>query len=49
MAWQPQAGQLVQLSQFLRDSLSGHDVAAQKHADAVCQDYDLFVRDMMCC
>ncbi|KAK3670401.1 hypothetical protein LTR78_009754 [Recurvomyces mirabilis] len=33
MAWQPQPQQLVQLSQFLRDSLSGHDIAAQKNAE----------------
>ncbi|KAK3651122.1 hypothetical protein LTR56_005886 [Elasticomyces elasticus] len=33
MAWQPQAGPLVQLSQCLRDSLSGHDIAAQKSAE----------------
>ncbi|KAK3114229.1 hypothetical protein LTR53_007658 [Teratosphaeriaceae sp. CCFEE 6253] len=33
MAWQPQAGPLTQLSQCLRDSLSGHDVAAQKSAE----------------
>ncbi|KJX93272.1 importin subunit beta-2 like protein [Zymoseptoria brevis] len=33
MAWQPQPAQLHQLAQFLRDSLSGHDVAAQRNAD----------------
>lgn len=33
MAWQPQHGPLNQLAQCLRDSLSGHDVQAQKNAD----------------
>ncbi|EMC96364.1 hypothetical protein BAUCODRAFT_69765 [Baudoinia panamericana UAMH 10762] len=33
MAWQPQPEQLVQLSQYLRDSLSGHDVQAQRTAE----------------
>ncbi|KAK0247811.1 hypothetical protein LTR48_000733 [Friedmanniomyces endolithicus] len=33
MAWQPQPGPLVQLSQCLRGSLSGHDIAAQKSAE----------------
>lgn len=36
MAWQPQSDQLNQLAQCLRDSLSGHDVAAQKNAEQVC-------------
>jgi len=35
MAWQPQPGPLVQLSQCLRGSLSGHDIAAQKNAEQV--------------
>ncbi|KAK5121639.1 hypothetical protein LTR85_004811 [Meristemomyces frigidus] len=33
MAWQPQAEPVAQLAQCLRDSLSGHDVAAQKNAE----------------
>lgn len=33
MAWQPQPQQLNQLAQFLRDSLSGHDINAQKNAE----------------
>lgn len=35
MAWQPQAEPVAQLAQCLRDSLSGHDVAAQKNAEQV--------------
>ena len=49
MAWQPQAGTVAQLSQFLRDSLSGHDINAQKNAEqvrrplwCVCTRSDLF-------
>ncbi|KAK4632407.1 Importin subunit beta-2 [Fulvia fulva] len=33
MAWQPQPENLAQLAQCLRDSLSGHDIAAQKKAE----------------
>ncbi|KAK3706378.1 hypothetical protein LTR37_012756 [Vermiconidia calcicola] len=33
MEWQPQQGQLGQLAQYLRDSLSGHDPTAQKNAE----------------
>ncbi|KAI7521386.1 hypothetical protein KC343_g18239, partial [Hortaea werneckii] len=33
MAWQPQPGPVAQLAQCLKDSLSGHDVAAQKNAE----------------
>lgn len=35
MAWQPEPQQLHQLAQCLRDSLSGHDAAAQKKAEMV--------------
>lgn len=35
MAWQPQQGPLNQLAQCLRDSLSGHDIQAQKNAAQV--------------
>lgn len=35
MAWQPQPDQLNQLAQCLRDSLSGHDITAQKNAEQV--------------
>ena len=35
MAWQPQSEPLGQLAQCLRDSLSGHDPAAQKNAEQV--------------
>ena len=37
MAWQPQAGPLEELAQCLRDSLSGHNIAAQKKAEQVSQ------------
>ncbi|KXT13740.1 hypothetical protein AC579_10066 [Pseudocercospora musae] len=33
MAWQPQQENLSQLAQCLRDSLSGHDIRAQKNAE----------------
>ncbi|KAI9663217.1 MAG: hypothetical protein M1821_008265 [Bathelium mastoideum] len=33
MDWQPQQGPLGQLAQYLKDSLSGHDVGAQKNAE----------------
>ena len=33
MAWTPQQDQLGQLAQCLRDSLSGHDMKAQRNAD----------------
>ena len=33
MEWQPQPEPLAQLAQFLRDSLSGYDPAAQKKAE----------------
>ncbi|KAL9092150.1 MAG: hypothetical protein Q9165_004583 [Trypethelium subeluteriae] len=33
MEWQPQQGPLGQLTQCLKDSLSGHDVNAQKNAE----------------
>jgi transportin-1 len=33
MAWTPQQDQLSQLAQCLRDSLSGHDMKAQRNAD----------------
>ncbi|KAI7086707.1 ARM repeat-containing protein [Hortaea werneckii] len=33
MAWQPQPGPVAQLAQCLKDSLSGHDVSAQKNAE----------------
>ncbi|KAK5135669.1 hypothetical protein LTR08_004970 [Meristemomyces frigidus] len=33
MAWQPQPGPLGQLTQCLRDSLSGHNAAAQRNAE----------------
>lgn len=36
MAWQPQSGPLNQLAQCLRDTLSGHDIEAQKNAEVVC-------------
>jgi hypothetical protein len=36
MEWQPQPGPLAQLAQYLRDSLSGYDPAAQKKAEQVC-------------
>lgn len=35
MAWQPQEEPLRQLAGFLRDSLSGHDLTAQKNATLV--------------
>lgn len=35
MAWQPQEEPLRQLAGFLRDSLSGHDLNAQKNATLV--------------
>ncbi|KAF2768293.1 ARM repeat-containing protein [Teratosphaeria nubilosa] len=35
IAWQPQPQQLQQLAQCLRDSLRGHDVAAQKNAEVM--------------
>ncbi len=35
MAWQPQEEPLRQLAGYLRDSLSGHDRNAQKHATLV--------------
>lgn len=33
MAWQPQTEPLSQLAHYLRDSLSGHDIAAQRNAE----------------
>ncbi|KAF2461896.1 armadillo-type protein [Lineolata rhizophorae] len=33
MAWQPQEEPLRQLAQYLKDSLSGHDVTAQRNAE----------------
>lgn len=33
MAWSPQQDQLGQLAQCLRDSLSGHDIKAQRNAE----------------
>lgn len=35
MAWTPQPEPLGQLAQCLRDSLSGHDIKAQKSAEEV--------------
>ena len=35
MEWQPQQGPLGQLTQCLKDSLSGHDIGAQKNAEEV--------------
>lgn len=35
MAWQPEQETLRQLTQCLRDSLSGHDQNAQKNAEIV--------------
>ncbi|KAI9695347.1 MAG: hypothetical protein M1820_008699 [Bogoriella megaspora] len=35
MAWQPEAAPLSQLTQCLKDSLSGHDPAAQKNAEVM--------------
>ena len=35
MEWQPQQAPLGQLAQCLKDSLSGHDVNAQKNAEEV--------------
>jgi hypothetical protein len=35
MAWQPQDEQLRQLSQFLKDSLSGQNQTAMKNAELV--------------
>ena len=35
MEWQPQQGPLGQLTQCLKDSLSGYDVNAQKNAEEV--------------
>ena len=35
MAWQPEEEQLRQLAGFLKDSLSGHNPVAQKHASSV--------------
>lgn len=37
MAWTPQPEPLAQLAQCLRDSLSGHNVKAQKSAEEVSQ------------
>ena len=37
MAWTPQQDQLGQLSQCLRDSLSGHDIKAQRNAEQMLQ------------
>ncbi len=33
--WEPEAEQLRQLAQYLKDSLSGHDQNAQKKAEVV--------------
>jgi hypothetical protein len=35
MAWQPEEQPLQQLTQFLKDSLSGQDKTAQKNAEIV--------------
>jgi len=35
MEWQPQDEPLRQLAQYLKESLSGHDMNAQKHAELV--------------
>ena len=35
MAWQPQPEPVAQLAQCLRESLSGHNVAAQRNAEQV--------------
>jgi len=35
MAWQPQEQGLQQLSELLKDSLSGNDREKQKHAEEV--------------
>ena len=35
MAWQPQEEPLRQLAQYLKESLSGHDMNAQKNAELV--------------
>lgn len=37
MAWQPNAAQLGQLAKVLRDSLSGHNVAAQRQAESMIE------------
>jgi len=37
MTWAPQQDQLGQLSQCLRDSLSGHDIKAQRNAEQMLQ------------
>ncbi|QIX01249.1 hypothetical protein AMS68_006766 [Peltaster fructicola] len=37
MAWTPEPGPLSQLAQVLRDSLSGHDVRAQKNAEQMVE------------
>ena len=36
MAWQPQEDGLKQLSELLKDSLSGYDRTRQKYAEEVC-------------
>src|ERR1700753_1664354 len=36
MSWRPESAPLVQLSGCLKDSLSGHNKAAQKQAEIVC-------------
>jgi hypothetical protein len=35
MAWQPQEGQLTQLAQYLKDSLTPQDKNVQKNAELV--------------
>jgi hypothetical protein len=35
MAWQPQEGQLTQLAQYLKDSLTPQDKTVQKNAELV--------------
>lgn len=35
MDWQPAQDNLATLAHYLRDSLSGHDVTAQKQAEMV--------------
>ena len=39
MAWQPRDQQLQQLTAVLKDTLSGHDQAAQKNATQVGEAY----------
>lgn len=41
MTWQPEIEPLKQLAGYLKDALSGHDQAAQKHATLVRLDLSL--------